>query len=96
MSSVYDYEILNCFIHTNLIQPLDDGEAIGNNQCLCLPKTELNTKNSKKHKFSHRIVVFFVFNPGQQFMGVPSEGINSVGHGGHFAVLCLYLSAICV
>ena len=28
--------------------PFDNDDAVGTNQCLCLPKAELNTKNSTK------------------------------------------------
>ena len=28
--------------------PLDNDDVIGTNQCLCLPKAELNTKNATK------------------------------------------------
>ena len=52
---------LNCYIHTNWIQPLDDGEAIGNNQCLYLPKAELNTKNSTKRQLCFRLLKLVVF-----------------------------------
>ena len=37
----------------------DNGDVIGSNQCLCLPKAELNTKNSTKRQ---QLVEFFVFN----------------------------------
>ena len=40
--------------HQTIIQQLDDSEVIGStNPCLCLPKAELNTKNS---------IEFLVFN----------------------------------
>ena len=41
---------------------LDDGHAIGINQCLCLPKAELKTKNSTKRQLCCRLVEFLVFN----------------------------------
>ena len=30
--------------------PVDNDNVIGTNQCLCLPKAELNTKNSTKRQ----------------------------------------------
>ena len=46
-----------------IIQQLDDGEVIGSiNQCLCLPKAELNTKNSTKRQLRCRLIEFLVFN----------------------------------
>ena len=44
------------------IQLQDDGEAIGTNQCMCLPKAELYTKNSTKRQFCFRLVKFVLFN----------------------------------
>ena len=41
---------------------LDDGHLIGSNQCLCLPKAELKTKNSTKRQLCCRLVEFLVFN----------------------------------
>ena len=41
---------------------LDDCQAIGINQCLCLPKAELKTKNSTKRQLCCRLVEFLVFN----------------------------------
>ena len=41
---------------------LDDGNAIGSNQCLCLPKAELKTKNSTKRQLCCRLVEILVFN----------------------------------
>ena len=37
--------------------PSDDYDLIGFNQCLCLPKVELNTKNSTKRPLYCRFVV---------------------------------------
>ena len=37
-------------------------DLIGSNQCLCLPKAELNTKNSTKRQLCCRLVEFLVFN----------------------------------
>ena len=42
--------------------PLDKDNVIGTNQCLCLPKAELNTKNSTKQQQSCRLVEFLLFN----------------------------------
>ena len=39
--------------------PLDNDNIIGTNQCLCLPKAELNTKNSTKRQLCCRLVEFF-------------------------------------
>ena len=41
---------------------LDDGRLKGSNQCLCLPKAELKTKNSTKRQLCCRLVEFFIFN----------------------------------
>ena len=41
---------------------LDNDDVIGSNQCLCLPKAELNTKNSTKRQLCCRLVEFLVFN----------------------------------
>ena len=41
---------------------LDDCHAIGINQCLCLPKAELYTKNSTKRQQSCLLVEFWIFN----------------------------------
>ena len=41
---------------------LDNDDVIGSNQCRCLPKAELNTKNSTKRQLSCRLVEFLVFN----------------------------------
>ena len=42
--------------------PFDNDDVIGSNQCLCLPKAELNTKNSTKRQLCCRLVEFMVFN----------------------------------
>ena len=42
--------------------PFDNDDVIGSNQCLCLPKAELNTKNSTKRQLCCRLVEFLVFN----------------------------------
>ena len=39
-----------------------EGEVIGINQCLCLPKAELNTKNSIRWQLCCHLVEFLVFN----------------------------------
>ena len=41
---------------------LDDRHLLGSNQCLCLPKAELKTKNSTKRQLCCRLVEFLVFN----------------------------------
>ena len=41
---------------------LDNDDVIGSNQCLCLPKAELNSKNSTKRQLCYRLVEFLVFN----------------------------------
>ena len=43
-------------------QPLDNDNVIGSNQCLCLLKAELKTKNSTKRQLCCRLVEFLVFN----------------------------------
>ena len=45
-----------------IVQLLDNGFAISRNQCLCLPKAELNTKTSTKWQLRCRSVEFLVFN----------------------------------
>ena len=42
--------------------PPDDDNVLGSNQCLCLPKAELKTKNSTKRQLCCRLVEFLVFN----------------------------------
>ena len=42
--------------------PLDNDNVIGSNQCLCLPKAELNTKNSTKRQLCCCLVEFLLFN----------------------------------
>ena len=42
--------------------PLHNDNVTGTNQCLCLPKAELNTKNSTKRQLCCRLVEFLVFN----------------------------------
>ena len=44
------------------LKMVDDGHAIDINQCLCLPKAELKTKNSTKRQLCCRLVEFLVFN----------------------------------
>ena len=39
---------------------LDDGHEIGINEWLCLPKAELQTKNSTKRQLCYRFVEFLV------------------------------------
>ena len=42
--------------------PLDNDNVIDTNQCLCLPKAELNTKNSTKRQLCCLLVECLVFN----------------------------------
>ena len=42
--------------------PPDSDAVIGSNQCLCLAKAELNTKNSTKRQLCCCLVEFLVFN----------------------------------
>ena len=42
--------------------PLDNDDVIGSNQYLCLPKAELNTRNSTKRQLCCRLVEFLVLN----------------------------------
>ena len=41
---------------------MNEYDVIGINQRLCLPKAELNTKNSTKRQLCCRLVEFLVFN----------------------------------
>ena len=69
--------------------PFDNDDAIGYNQCLCLPKAELNTKNSTKRQLCCRLVEFLVFNSIGQLISLPSDEVYRVGDGGpdHAVVL---------
>ena len=49
---------------------------------LCLPKAELNTKNSIKQQLCCRLVEFFVFNSVHQLISVPSDEVYRVSDGG--------------
>ena len=56
-------------MHIDLLSPPphpppnpDNDNVIGSNQCLCLPKAELKTKNSTKRQLCCRLVEFLVFN----------------------------------
>ena len=42
--------------------PPDNGDIIGSNRGLCLPKAEFKTKNSTERQLSCRLVEFLVFN----------------------------------
>ena len=42
--------------------PFYNDGVTGSNKCLCLPKAELNTKNSTKRQLCCRLVEFLVFN----------------------------------
>ena len=59
--------LLFCFSSLNELIVLmelsdDNDDVIGYNQCRCLPKAELNTKNSTKRQLCCRLVEFLVFN----------------------------------
>ena len=54
-------------------------EVIGSSQCLCLPKAELNTKNSTKRQLCCRLVEFLVFNSIGQLISLPSDEVYRVG-----------------
>ena len=56
--------------------PLDNDDVIDSNQCLCLSKAELNTKNSTKQQLCCRLVGFFMFNLICQVRSVPSDEAN--------------------
>ena len=64
--------------------PLDNDYVIGSNQCLCLPKAELNTKNSTKRQLCCRLVEFLVFNSIHQ---KKSDPLN-MEDGGEYDVIC--------
>ena len=56
-------------MHIDLLSPPphppptpDNENVIGSNECLCLPKAELKTKNSTKRQLCCRLVEFLVFN----------------------------------
>ena len=55
---------------------MNEYDVIGINQCLCLPKAELNTKNSTKRQLCCRLVEFLVFNSICQIISVPSDEAN--------------------
>ena len=85
-------------INTNCItlssSLLDYGEVTRSiNQCLCLPKAELNTKNSTKRQLCCRLVEFLVFNSIYQLISLPSDEVYRVGDGGpdHAVVLHMCL-----
>ena len=61
---------------------------------MCLPKAELNTKNSTKRQLCCRLVEFLVFNSIGQLISLPSIEVHRVGDGGpdHAVVLQLYFS----
>ena len=56
--------------------PLDNDDLIGSNQCLCLPKAELNTKNSTKRQLCCCLVEFLVFNSVHQKKSDSSKTLN--------------------
>ena len=55
--------------------PPDNDNVIGSNQCLCLPKAVLKTKNSTKRC---RLLEFLVFNSIHYKINVPSDGRKRV------------------
>ena len=59
--------LLFCFSSLNELIVLmelsdDNDDVIDYYKCRCLPKAELNTKNSTKRQLCCRLVEFFVFN----------------------------------
>ena len=58
--------------------PPDNDNVLGPNQCLCLPKAELKTKNSTKRQLCCRLVEFLVFNSICLKISVSSNGRNRV------------------
>ena len=58
--------------------PLDNDDAIGSNQCLCLPKAELKTKNSTKRQLCSRLVEFVVFNSIHKKISIALNVMNHV------------------
>ena len=74
--------------------PLDNDDVIGSNQCLCLPKAELNTKNSTKRQLCCRLVEFLVFNSIGQLISLPSDEVYRVGDGGPDHAVVLHI--LCV
>ena len=48
---------------------------------LCLPKAELNTKNSTKRQLCCHLVEFLVFNSIGQLISLPSDEVYRVGDG---------------
>ena len=55
---------------------MNEYDVIGINQCLRLPKAELNTKNSTKRR--RRLVEFLMFNSVYWKKSAPSNGVNRV------------------
>ena len=60
--------------------PPGNDSVIGSNQCLCLPKAELKTKNSTKRQLCCRLVEFLVFNLIHWKKSDPASAENRV-HG---------------
>ena len=52
------------------------------NQCLCLPKAELNTKNSTKWQLCCRLVEFMMINSIHKLISIPSDEVYRVCDGG--------------
>ena len=74
---------------TSILQSPTDDNVFGINYLLCLPKAELNTKNSTKRQLCCRLVEFLVFNSIGQLISLPSDEVYRVGDGGpdHAVVL---------
>ena len=58
--------------------PFNNDNVIGSNQCLCLPKAELKTKNSTKRQLCCRLVEFLVFKSICLKISLSSNGRNRV------------------
>ena len=56
------YALISTTNYFTIIQLLDDGLVISTNQCLYLPKTELNKKNPTKRQLCCCLVEFLVLN----------------------------------
>ena len=66
----------------------------GINQLLCLPKAELNTKNSTKRQLCCRLVEFLVFNSIGQLISLPSDEVYRVCDDGPDHAVVLQLAMI--
>ena len=74
---------------------MNEYDVIGINQCLCLPKAELNTKNSTKRQLCCRLVEFLVFNSIYQLISLPSDEVYRVGDGGPDHAVVLHIVPCC-